>query len=241
MITVSPGSTRLTKHASMPAEPVPLIGSVSALSVRNDGAQPVADLVEHREELGIEVPEHRPLERFHHLGIRVRRARARATTDRRAATDRRLPSAIGARMRYAAWNSARQGRRCQPRPSTCSASSMPGWSPTTMPRASCAAARAHARDVVVGQVDVGALRDRLHLRRRGERGRRRVVQPVRAPQRLLDHEHRPGCSRPRRPSTRARRADRPRSSGCRRRSARPAPVRRPRCPHCLSRQSRPVE
>ena len=27
-ITVSPGSTRLTKHASMPAEPVPQIGSV---------------------------------------------------------------------------------------------------------------------------------------------------------------------------------------------------------------------
>ena len=33
-ITVSPGSTRLTKHASMPAEPVPLIGNVSAFSVR---------------------------------------------------------------------------------------------------------------------------------------------------------------------------------------------------------------
>src|SRR6266511_5519002 len=32
---MSPGSSRLTKHASMPAEPVPLIGSVSALRVRN--------------------------------------------------------------------------------------------------------------------------------------------------------------------------------------------------------------
>ena len=35
MITVSPGSSRLTKHASMPAEPVPLIGSVSVFAVRN--------------------------------------------------------------------------------------------------------------------------------------------------------------------------------------------------------------
>ena len=34
-ITVSPGSTRLTKQVSMPAEPVPLIGSVSVFSVRN--------------------------------------------------------------------------------------------------------------------------------------------------------------------------------------------------------------
>ena len=34
-ITVSPGSSRLTKHASIPAEPVPLIGNVSALAVWN--------------------------------------------------------------------------------------------------------------------------------------------------------------------------------------------------------------
>jgi len=34
-IAVSPGSSRLTKHVSMPAEPVPLIGSVSSFSVRN--------------------------------------------------------------------------------------------------------------------------------------------------------------------------------------------------------------
>ena len=33
-IAVSPGSSRLTKHASMPAEPVPEIGRVSAFSVR---------------------------------------------------------------------------------------------------------------------------------------------------------------------------------------------------------------
>ena len=35
MIAVSPGSSRLTKHASIPAEPVPLIGSVSAFAVWN--------------------------------------------------------------------------------------------------------------------------------------------------------------------------------------------------------------
>ncbi len=37
--------------------------------------QPVGDVVEHTEELGVEMPEHRPLERFHDLGIRVRRTR----------------------------------------------------------------------------------------------------------------------------------------------------------------------
>ena len=74
MITVSPGSTRLTKHVSMPAEPVPLIGKRQRVLGAERGAQPVADLVEHHEEVGIEVPEHRALERLHHLGIRVRRA-----------------------------------------------------------------------------------------------------------------------------------------------------------------------
>src|SRR5262249_42772192 len=34
-IAVSPGSRRLTKHASMPAEPVPESGSVKVFSVRN--------------------------------------------------------------------------------------------------------------------------------------------------------------------------------------------------------------
>ena len=36
-------------------------------------AQTVGDLVEHDEEVGIEMPEHRPLERLHHLRIRIRR------------------------------------------------------------------------------------------------------------------------------------------------------------------------
>ena len=38
-------------------------------------AQAVGDLVEHDEEIRVEVAEHRPLERFHHLGVRVRRPR----------------------------------------------------------------------------------------------------------------------------------------------------------------------
>ena len=59
----------------MPAEPVPLIGSVNAFSVRNTARRRSRDLVEHDEEVGVEVAEHRPLERFHHLGIRVRRTR----------------------------------------------------------------------------------------------------------------------------------------------------------------------
>ena len=58
----------------MPAEPVPLIGSVSVVRGAERGAQPVADLVEHDEEVGIEVAEHGALERLHHLGVRVRRA-----------------------------------------------------------------------------------------------------------------------------------------------------------------------
>ena len=72
-IAVSPGSSRLTKHASMPAEPVPLIGSVSAFVGAEHGAQARHRLVEHREELGIEVPEHRAPERGDRLGVRVRR------------------------------------------------------------------------------------------------------------------------------------------------------------------------
>ena len=42
--------------------------------------QPVGDLVEHQEEVGIEMPEHRALERLHHLGVRVRRAGAQQET-----------------------------------------------------------------------------------------------------------------------------------------------------------------
>jgi hypothetical protein len=36
--------------------------------------QPIADLVEHDEEVGIEVTEDRALQRLHHLGVRIRRA-----------------------------------------------------------------------------------------------------------------------------------------------------------------------
>ena len=77
-ITVSPGSSRLTKHASMPAEPVPEIGSVSAFFGLEDGAQAVAGLVEDREEVRVEVAEQRASERGGDLGIRVRRSGARA-------------------------------------------------------------------------------------------------------------------------------------------------------------------
>ena len=78
MITVSPGSSRLTKHASMPAEPVPEIGSVSAFVGAEDRAEAVAGLVEDREEVGVEVAEQRPRERGGDLGVRVRRPGARA-------------------------------------------------------------------------------------------------------------------------------------------------------------------
>ena len=57
--TTSPGLTTLTNAASIPAEPVPLTGSVSGLPVREHGAQPVTRLVEHGQEVGIEVAEHR--------------------------------------------------------------------------------------------------------------------------------------------------------------------------------------
>ena len=72
--TTSPGSTTLTNAASMPAEPVPLIGSVSGLPRAEHGPQPLVGLVEQGEELGIEVAEHRAAERLGDLGIRVARA-----------------------------------------------------------------------------------------------------------------------------------------------------------------------
>ena len=43
----------------MPAEPVPLTGKVSALSVRNTVRRRGHRVVEHGQELGVEVAEHR--------------------------------------------------------------------------------------------------------------------------------------------------------------------------------------
>ena len=60
----------------MPAEPVPLIGNVSALVGAEHRAQPVAGLVEQGDELGVEVAEHRAGERVDDLGVRVARAGA---------------------------------------------------------------------------------------------------------------------------------------------------------------------
>ena len=50
------------------------MGRVSVFAVRNASAQAIADLVEHDEEVGIQVAEHGALERLHHFGERVRRA-----------------------------------------------------------------------------------------------------------------------------------------------------------------------
>ena len=74
MITVSPGSSRLTKHASIPAEPVPLIGNVSVFAVWNTARNRSAISSSTTRKSGIQVAEDRTLERLHHLGIRVRRA-----------------------------------------------------------------------------------------------------------------------------------------------------------------------
>ena len=71
MTTGSPGRTRLTNAASMPAEPVPEIGRVMGLAVRKTAAQPVAGLVEDGDELRIEVPEHRARQGLDGLGVRV--------------------------------------------------------------------------------------------------------------------------------------------------------------------------
>lgn len=51
----------------------------------------------------------------------------------------------------------------------------------------------YARDLGVGKIDLFPLRDLLHLRRRLERSQRGVVHAMRAPERLLDDEDRPGA------------------------------------------------
>src|SRR5207247_466874 len=67
-----------------------------------DGTQPVTDLVEHDEEVGIEVPEDGSLERLHHLGIRIRRAGPEQQSlrvghaDGRYAIERARPSRMSA-------------------------------------------------------------------------------------------------------------------------------------------------
>ena len=185
MIAVSPGSSRLTKHASMPAEPVPLIGSVSAFVGAEHGAQAVGDLVEHDEEVGIEVPEHRALERFHHLGIRIRRPGPEQQSigmqhAGRTERDRTY-------LRTSPANARIDGRRTRLASSAQAGEAVPaaaearaarrrrrGLSPTTRPRASCAAARATRVTSSSGSSTSRVLRDVLHGRRGGERGRGRV-------------------------------------------------------------------
>ena len=190
MIAVSPGSSRLTKHASMPADPVPLIGSVSVFVGAEHGAQPVADLVEHDEEVGIEVPEHGALERFHHLGIRVRRAGPEQQpigvrhehgdyAIGPGAQRRERASKIGA-MRAA--SSATHGRRCQPRPSASERVAHTGYVADQHAALRAAPRRGHTNVTSsFGQLDAGALRDGLHVRRGRERDdRARRCEAVRA-------------------------------------------------------------
>ena len=235
MITVSPGSTRLTKHASMPAEPVPLIGSVNAFV----GA-------EHERAAGRR-------SRRAPRGSRDRGARAPgagtppsprdtgSTGRARAAIDRSEPRSETTehdrcerqRSGYAAWNSARHGAaRCQPLPSTCSASSMPGMVADDHAARELSGGAGDARDVVVGQVDARPARATSCTFVAAARAADAAsCKPVRAPQRLLDHEHRPGA----RDLVGRRRArgvqiERDRTDVVDS-SARSAPVRRPRRPH----------
>ena len=73
--TGSPGRTKFTNDASMPADPVPLTGSVSAFDVREDLAQAVVRAVEQRQELRIEVAEHGSGQRHGDFRVRIRRPR----------------------------------------------------------------------------------------------------------------------------------------------------------------------
>ena len=57
----------------MPAEPVPLIGSVRALLGPEHPAQAVARLVEHGQEVRVQVAEQGPGQRHRHGGVRIRR------------------------------------------------------------------------------------------------------------------------------------------------------------------------
>ncbi len=73
-IAVSPGSRRFTKHASMPAEPVPEIGQRQRVVGTEHRPEARHGLVENREELGIHVTEQRTRQRGGGFGVRVRRA-----------------------------------------------------------------------------------------------------------------------------------------------------------------------
>ncbi len=76
MTTVSPGRTTLTNAASIPAEPVPLTGNVSGLSVRKTWRSRSLVSSSSVDELGVEVAEQRPGERGRHLGIGIARSGA---------------------------------------------------------------------------------------------------------------------------------------------------------------------
>ena len=223
----------------MPAEPVPLIGSVSVLSVRNASAEPIGDLVEHDEEVGSRCPS-------------TGRWNASMTSgygfDGPGPSNNRsacctppivlacLTALIGhpvtpercAECLYAARATQNYAESAAKRSELAGAASgreagippnserdpelrrEPGEARQTMPAPAEAAQRVvHARlfrrdqaarelrggardagDVVVGKVDAVALGSALHRCRDCKRSRGRVVQQMRATQRVLDAKHR---------------------------------------------------
>ena len=138
--TGSPGRTKLTKEASMPAEPVPLTGRVSAFVVAKTCRRRSLVLVEQRQELRIEVTQHRTGQRHGDFRVWIRRARAHEEAvgypHRRIVTGPRSPAPTrrGARRvsgRLPAWNGCStppgRYRRCLPTSARIRAPTRRGW------------------------------------------------------------------------------------------------------------------
>ena len=121
--TTSPGRTTFTKEASMPAEPVPLIGSVRALSVPNTLAEALAGLIEHDQEVRVQVAQQGPGQRHGHGGVRIGRPGAHEQAvwipHRRIVTGLPSPAPTRRSTRWAsdrlpAWNGCSSPRRSHP-------------------------------------------------------------------------------------------------------------------------------
>ena len=74
--TGSPGRTKLTNEASIPAEPVPLMGRVNAIRGTEAQAKAVIRLVEECQEFRVEVPHHRTGQGKGHFRVRIGRSGA---------------------------------------------------------------------------------------------------------------------------------------------------------------------
>ena len=76
MTTGSPARTKLTKAASMPADPVPLMGRVKRVGRTEGQAKAVVRLVQQGQEFRVEMSHHRTGQGQHDFGVGIRRTGA---------------------------------------------------------------------------------------------------------------------------------------------------------------------